>query len=278
MPIDSNPLEHANPPIRQFHLLYHELRPSAAAYSYVIEDGLFRQHVDLFSHLLADGPPIAPVITFDDGHGSDFALAAPILASRALTAHFFITVGWTAKRPGYMDWPQIRALHQAGHTIGAHGWSHIFLTRCTAAKLEIELSRARLTLEDRLGVPISTMSLPGGRANRRVFQACRAAGYTRVFTSSPRAESIPLGFTVGRLNIRGDMQLDWLAQLFAPSSQLRVRIALTHGFKAAARSILGDRVYARLWSIANRHDAEIDSDVQPGHDGAFPASPQEPRA
>ncbi len=83
MPIDSNPMERANPPIRQVYLLYHELHPSAAASSYVTGDGLFRQHADLYSGLLADGSPVAPVITFDDGHESDFKLAVPILASRA---------------------------------------------------------------------------------------------------------------------------------------------------------------------------------------------------
>ncbi len=278
MPINSAPFENEIRPARRLHLLYHELRRSAAAYSYVTGDGLFREHADLYSGLLAAASPVTPVITFDDGHESNFTLAAPVLEARGLTAHFFITVGWTSTRPGYMDWSQIRTLQQAGHSIGAHGWSHIFLTRCTDAQLQIELSRARLTLEDHLGVPVTTMSLPGGRANRRVFQACRAAGYNRVFTSAPRSEPVPPGFTVGRLNIRGDMQPDWLARIFTPSSPLLARIVLKHRFKTAAQSVLGDRLYARLWSVVNRQENGRDSDAQPGPDGAFPASRQEPHA
>ena len=166
----------------------------------------------------------------------------------------------------------------AGHSIGAHSWSPTFLTRCTAAQLETELRRARLTLEDHLGIPVRTMSLPGGRANRRVFEACRAAGYDRVFTSRPRSEPLPLGFTVGRLNVRGDMQPDWLAQLFSPSDPLLARIALRHRFKSAARAVLGDRLYARLWAKANRQEAGNGPGTRPGYDGSFHGSRQEPDA
>ena len=107
--------------MRTLHLLYHELRAAPAAYSYVTSTTLFQQHVDLYAQLVASASPLAPVITFDDGHVSNLTLAAPILAARSLTAHFFITVGWTATRPGYMDFAQLRELHHAGHTIGAHG-------------------------------------------------------------------------------------------------------------------------------------------------------------
>lgn len=278
MPVDSRPIEHANSPLRQLYLLYHELRPSASAYSYVTGDDLFRRHVNLYASLVAAASPVVPVITFDDGHESDFTLAFPILAARNLKAHFFITAGWTSARRGYMDWSQIRELQQAGHTIGAHGWSHVFLTRCTPAQLDIELSRARVILEDRLGVAITTMSLPGGRFNRRVLESCSGAGYTHVFTSSPRSESAPLGFTVGRLNIRGDMQADWIARLLAPGSPLLTRVLFKHRVKVAAQSVLGDRLYARLWARANRHEAAPGFEEQSGAAAAVPASRQEPRS
>jgi len=245
------------------HLLYHELRPSAAAYSYVTSTELFQQHIDLYAGLLTSASPVAPVITFDDGHVSNFDLAAPILASRDLTAHFFLTVGWLATRPGYMDWSQVRALHQAGHTIGAHGWSHTFLTHCSPTQLDLELARARLTLEDHLGAPITTMSLPGGRANRRVLAACRAAGYIHVYTSAPRVEHLPTAFTVGRLNIRGNMQPAWLAQLFSPSSSLLARLSRAHRLKAAAQSVLGDRLYALVWALANRKETDANEPSDP---------------
>lgn len=248
--------------MRQLHLLYHEIRPAAAAYSYVTGAALFQRHVDFYRDLLASGAEIVPVITFDDGHVSNLEFAAPILASGGLTARFFITAGWTAARPGYMDWTQLRSLVDAGHSIGAHGWSHMFLTRCTSAQLDRELRQARLTLEDRLGVSITTMSLPGGRANRRVLAGCREAGYTHVYTSVPRLETAEPGVTIGRLNVRGNTETAKLAQLFDPSSSLLARLGRTHRLKSAARSILGDRLYAHLWAVVNRQEPEPEFDIQ----------------
>ena len=266
----------SQPPARQLHLLCHELRSSAASYTYVTSTGLFQQHLDLYSGLPTAASPVVPVITFDDGHISNYEIAAPLLAARDLSAHFFLTVGWIGTRPGFMDWPQVRALHQAGHTIGAHSWSHALLTHCSPAQLDIELTQARLTLEDHLGAAVTTMSLPGGRANRRVLAACRAAGYTRVYTSVPQIENSPIAFTVGRLNIRGNMQTAWLAQLFTPSSPQLARLSRAHRLKAATKSILGDRLYAFVWALANRKEPDADglSEVQ----DANPSSSENPSA
>jgi hypothetical protein len=74
------------------------------------------------------------------------------------------------------------------------------------------------------------------------------------------------------------MQPDWLARLFSPSDPLLARIALKHRIKSAAQSVLGDRLYARLWSMANRQEAENGLGTQSGYDGSFPGSRQEPDA
>jgi hypothetical protein len=247
----------------QLHLLYHELRPDAAAYSYVTDADLFRQQMHVCSDLLASQSPVTPVITFDDGHISNYTLAAPALETFGIKAHFFITSGWTATRAGFMDWSQLRALVGAGHRIGAHGCSHRLLTHCSHAELQDELQRPRRLLEDKLGIAIDTLSLPGGRANRRVFGACEDAGYAHVYTSVPRAEPVPAApaarRTIGRVNIHGGMTPSSLAELFIPGSPSLRRLAQVSRAKAAAQSLLGDRLYARLWSIANHEEPDTSS-------------------
>ena len=90
-----------------------------------------RDHVDIYAQILgAEITCIWPELTFDDGHISNIDLAAPILQSRNLKARFFITAGWTGTKPSYMGWPELRLLHSAGHSIGAHGWTHTLLTHC----------------------------------------------------------------------------------------------------------------------------------------------------
>jgi hypothetical protein len=247
-------------PQERLYLLYHELRPSRSDYSYVVETETFERHVDLFLELRKrKGPGLLPEVTFDDGHISNCEFALPILQSHAIQAWFFITVGWTGQKPGYMDWQQLRALHEAGQQIGAHGWTHTLLTHCSPAELQKELVDARLTLEDKLGTSITTMSLPGGRANRRVLTACHEAGYTQVFTSIPKAEPQPAGPTVGRLNIRGDMTLEWIERLFQPDSGVLSSLERQHQMKATAKTLLGDRLYEKLWAIFNRQEPEIDA-------------------
>jgi peptidoglycan/xylan/chitin deacetylase (PgdA/CDA1 family) len=180
------------------------------------------------------------------------------LQSRELTARFFITAGWTGKKPGYMGWAELRSLHEAGFTIGAHGWSHKLLTHCSDAELQTELGRSRLTLEDKLGASVTTMSLPGGRYNRRVLAACADSGYTQVYTSVPRAESLPLGATVGRLNILGSMQPEWIAKLFQPDGRILRRLGRRYRMKEAAKALLGDRLYARIWALVSRKEPGTD--------------------
>jgi peptidoglycan/xylan/chitin deacetylase (PgdA/CDA1 family) len=246
-------------PLQRLYLLYHELRPARSSYSYVVETGKFEEQVDLFLKLRKTGEAgLWPEVTFDDGHISNFEFGLPILQSRAVTARFFITVGWTGQKRDYMGWQELRALHQAGQLIGAHGWSHALLTHCNASELHRELVDARLTLEDKLGTSITTMSLPGGRYNRRILTACHEAGYTQVFTSIPRAEPDPAGPTVGRLNIRGDMSLEWVAKLFHPGSNLLSRLERQYQMKAAAKSLLGDRLYEKVWALLNRKETDTD--------------------
>jgi len=247
------------PPDRLY-LLYHELRPARSNYSYVVESGEFEKHVDLFLKTrTADEAALWPELTFDDGHISNFEFALPVLESRAIKAWFFITVGWTGRRRGYMGWQELRALHQMGQRIGAHGWSHALLTHCNARGLHTELVDARLTLEDKLGTSITTMSLPGGRYNRRILTACREAGYTQIFTSIPRAEPDPAAPTIGRLNIRGDMSLEWITKLLQPGSNLLSSLERQYQMKAAAKSLLGDRLYEKVWAVLNRKETDTDT-------------------
>jgi peptidoglycan/xylan/chitin deacetylase (PgdA/CDA1 family) len=244
----------------RLYLLYHELRSSRSDYSYVVETGEFEKQINFFLKLReTGGPGLWPEVTFDDGHISNFEFALPILQSRAIKAWFFITVAWTGQRPGYMGWHELRALHQAGQIIGAHGWTHTLLTHCSTKELHHELVDARLTLEDKLGTSITTMSLPGGRYNRRVLTACQEAGYTQVFTSIPKPEPDPTAPTLGRLNVRGDMTLEWIAKLFQPGSGVLSGLERQYQMKAAAKSLLGDRLYEKLWAILNRKEPDTDA-------------------
>jgi peptidoglycan/xylan/chitin deacetylase (PgdA/CDA1 family) len=249
--------------LHSLYLLYHELRPSKSRYSYVVACEDFERQIELYAQLQQTVDcRLRPEVTFDDGHISNYEYALPMLQKHHLQARFFITVGWTGQRPGYMDWNHLRALSNAGQQIGAHGWTHKLLTHCTDQELLTELNDARFTLEDKLGTSITTMSLPGGRFDSRVLAACRNAGYTEVFSSIPRREPLPPGSLIGRLNIRGEMTIAWIADLFRPGSSVLAKLERQDRIKSVVKSMLGDTLYAKLWAMLNRQEPEADLDSE----------------
>ena len=242
--------------VDRLYLLYHELRPEDSRYAYAMSSGRFAEQLALFARLRRDpGLPLLPEITFDDGHRSDIHIALPLLAEHGLRAAFFITAGWTNRRADYMTGNDLRDLHRQGHTVGAHGWSHTLLTQCSSARLRSELADSRNFLENELGATVDTMSLPGGRANRRVFAAASELGYRQVFTSAPRPEPSPSAPVLGRLNLRGDATLPWISDLLAPDRRLLDRLRREDRLKQAAKHLLGDSLYAKLWNVVNRAEA-----------------------
>ena len=235
------------------HLLYHELHPTPVNYAYALSKAEFARQLRLYSRLQrTKEDAIFPAVTFDDGHISNYEYALPELALAGITAHFFITAGWAAQRANYMNWSQLRELNAAGHCIGAHGWSHTLLTHCTAQQLQRELGDARLLLEDKLGISIRTMSLPGGRSSAEVLAACTRAGYTQVFTSVPRVETAKTPALVGRLNLRSDATAVWLENLLTSNDGSLTKMERQYRLKQAAQRALGDALYGKLWAVLNR--------------------------
>ena len=238
-------------------LLYHEVQQVRSEYSYAVDSTSFGEHLRMLARVKRDMPSAYfPEITFDDGHRSNYELALPMLEEHGLKATFFITAGWTEQKAGYMTWREVYALHQAGHLIGAHGWTHRLLTHCRATELDEELRRSRLSLEDRLGVAVTTMSLPGGRSNSGVLRACEEYGYTQVFTSEPKAERDAHSTTLGRLNLHGSRTTEWVERVMDPKSGLLRALRLQYRIKAAAQAVAGDALYGKVWALLNREQAE----------------------
>lgn len=246
--------------MKRLYFLYHELRPEPSQYSYVVSCAEFREHLRLFATEPGKQGLLGAGITFDDGNLSDSRYALPLLLEAGLRAHFFITAGWTGERAGFMSSAELRELQVAGMTVGAHGWSHKLLTACSDAELRVELVDARTRLEDAVGAPVDTMSLPGGRYNRRVLEACQAAGYTAVFTSEPKTfdESAAAagGNIIGRLNLRSGTSTAWLCGMLDPATGALARQQRSDRVKGMAKAVLGDGLYAKVWAIANRQEAE----------------------
>jgi peptidoglycan/xylan/chitin deacetylase (PgdA/CDA1 family) len=179
-------------------LMYHEVSDSlegvpAGHRPYVIPTASFQNQVRaiatagvtgtrLDTHLTAASGPGQPapgrrcVITFDDGHESNYSAALPLLQACGFRATFFITTGWVGRRP-YMSWSELRALAAAGMEIGTHSVSHRPPSSLSRAELEAELRDSKKAIEDGLGIPVLTASSPTGFTSAAMIPLARDAGY-----------------------------------------------------------------------------------------------------
>ncbi len=261
--------------MQTLHFLYHEIRPAKSDYTYALDLKEFEAQAEFMAKTLRaaeqEAKPyrlVRPAITFDDGHVSNYEHAFPVLKRFGLSAHFFITAGWTGQRADYMRLPALRTLQSAGQQVGAHGWSHKLLTHCDRSELQRELGDARKKLEDGLGVAVKTMSLPGGRFNRRVLAACQDAGYERIFTSEPATET-STGLQgsafklIGRVNLLAGSDVGLLCGLLTPGNSRLAALGRSYRIKRAVNTLLGDALYARVWALANgRQDAGAEAGAE----------------
>jgi peptidoglycan/xylan/chitin deacetylase (PgdA/CDA1 family) len=248
-------------------LMYHDLAADPTAIApehrpYVLEPAVFRSQMaavvaaDLPALSVAQWcvpmrPPRAVVLTFDDGHISNYTLTLPILVEHRLTATFFITAGAIGQGET-MDWRHIRALHAAGMEIGSHTLTHRPPSTLSDDELRYELRESRRVLEDGLGAPVASISSPTGFFNPRMHAIAREVGYqalcfghiglapdqgdpfalkrVAVKYTTPRAEFEALlrfdQHTLGRLR-RQQWVRSLARQAFGPKAYLQVRRLLT---------------------------------------------------
>jgi len=120
------------------------------------------------------------VVTFDDGHASNYRLGFPALRAAGLRADFFVNPAQVGT-PGFASWSELREMSDAGMSIQSHGLDHrTYLTALPPRRLRDELRRARLEIEDHLGCPVTLLAPPGGRAPAGLPRIAAEVGYTHV--------------------------------------------------------------------------------------------------
>jgi peptidoglycan/xylan/chitin deacetylase (PgdA/CDA1 family) len=244
-------------------LTYHEIA-TRAEYVYSTTSDELAEHVNIIRMRKPCGHE--RLITFDDGHLSQYTHGLPVLERHGLKGIFFVTAGWTGRRSSYMSWEHLRELVSLGHQVQSHGWSHEMLTRCSSEKLIEELRFSKDALEDQLGESVDAISMPGGRWNKTVVSHCEQAGYTKIYTSDAYAPPTSFGDVtiLGRCMIRRGMSGGDLVRLLESGDATLSREKVAFQLKRSVRAMLGDTVYHRLWRWAGRADARLEPDDTAG--------------
>ncbi len=101
--------------------------------------------------------------------------------------------------PHMLRAPDLQAWSRGGMAVGAHGASHLPLTRVPAAADDIAQAKGRLGRHLGLADGVACLSFPHGRYNADVVAAARGAGYKLLFTSDPVINPCPDGWVDGDL-------------------------------------------------------------------------------
>jgi peptidoglycan/xylan/chitin deacetylase (PgdA/CDA1 family) len=229
-------------------LAYHEIMPESN-YAYCVTASAFADHLRLFDLLAKSGGQQSSVqITFDDGEQSQLHNALPLLAAHGISARYFITPGLIGTAAKFLGWDELKILQNAGHSIQSHGWSHKFLTFCSDSELSHELRAPKQLLEEKMGTAVEEISVPGGRWNWRVIDACAAAGYKRVYVSDPWIAIVRSGVDViGRFMVRRTTTSAELQKMVERNRSALRKLKMRAQIRQSLVSLVGDDLYHRLW-------------------------------
>lgn len=252
-------------PVLMYHALEDEAHPAGAKDAgeqrYVLPVSQFREQMGflhregyrtfLLEELqeLAEWPDKAVVLTFDDGHESNFILALPILQEYGFKSEFFITTGWIGT-PYFMNEEQIRGLQRAGMGIGSHGVTHDFLDDMTVHECECEFRESMDTLRNITGEKVVSFSVPGGRIRSNVAELAERLGYSAVCTSQPGTmvkSSSP--HSIPRFALLRDMEIQIFKSIVQLDEVYLSRLNRRNSILSIAKKMLGNRGYEKARRI-----------------------------
>ena len=126
-----------------------------------------------------------------------------------------------------MTWEDVKAMHEAGMDIGSHTRTHRVLDTVEPGGLTDELVASKADIERALGIKVTSLSYPVGRAIRKlplIERAVRDAGYEVGFSVETKANSLSRSaydpYNVARLPVEPGLSRDRLAALLAAPEML----------------------------------------------------------
>jgi len=134
----------------------------------------------LYGRTLTHGSdPGQIALTYDDGPNDPHTQRLlDLLAEHHVQATFFLIGQYVRRRPEIA-----RAIHDAGHPIGNHSYSHPNLIWVSGARLKQELEDCRKALEDAIGAPAPLFRPPFGGRRPNVLRTARSMGLEPVMWS-----------------------------------------------------------------------------------------------
>jgi peptidoglycan/xylan/chitin deacetylase (PgdA/CDA1 family) len=159
------------------------------------------------------------VITFDDGHVSNYTMGYPVLKKYGFKATEFVVTAAIGKK-GVLTKKDLLAMQDSGvFDIESHTVHHPFLAKLPEKKVIYELTESKKSLTQLLGRPVNFFCYPYGSYNPQVVKEVKKAGYLLATTvhhgyANPAAQG-PL--ILPRLSVHEGLSISTFASWFQPA-------------------------------------------------------------
>ncbi len=193
------------------------------------------------------------ILTFDDGHISNYDLALPLLLEHGIAASFFVTSNFIDERQYFCNSRQLREMADAGMVIGGHGKTHRFFSDMGVDEAVEEFISSKKILEDATGRCVDTMSFPGGRFNLENIDQAEKCGYREIYGSGFGAVALRSGSCISPINriaLRDSTSIDSFKQVVGKDRQYYFRETVKSSCKTALKRVLGNHRYHALYKFA----------------------------
>jgi peptidoglycan/xylan/chitin deacetylase (PgdA/CDA1 family) len=135
-----------------------------------------------------DLPAHSVVLTFDDGYLNFYDHAFPILQQYDFPATVYVVSGLIGKDASWlekshlplaplMNTEQLREIHRAGVSIGAHSITHPRLAEISDAEAKDEIEGSKVQLEQLIGADVQHFCYPYGSLNKARLNQVEQAGF-----------------------------------------------------------------------------------------------------
>jgi peptidoglycan/xylan/chitin deacetylase (PgdA/CDA1 family) len=245
--------------------VYHDFveRPETAAprtHTYVLDQTRFDAHLDALAAIDAQPMRLADVarrdvttgdhgrfvLSFDDGHISNYTVAFARLAERRWPGCFFIVASRIGK-PDALGWPELRAMAAAGMEIGSHSLTHPFLQHASDAEVRREFGESKRILEDGLGQAVTLASLPYGSTTPRVRAIVSELGYAAFCTSVPGLVGDATdALALPRIAIKQRTPARFLTRVVAGRGITLAGLRSAHAIKEVGKQLMGNERWRRV--------------------------------
>ena len=206
------------------------------ALQYTLEASTFEDHVKT----IAGNDNV--VFTFDDGGSCFYSLVASILERHNRRGIFFISTRYIGSQY-FLTAEEIKRLDERGHIIASHSHTHPNnMALMSREECLQEWKESKMRLEEIIGHPINTASLPGGAMSDDVLNTAIEAGFTKIYTSVPTTNITQMGKAeiLGRYGITSHTTKDKLIRIIIEKKK-RDSLYMKYLLVSMTKRILGSR-------------------------------------